>query len=75
MKKLIMMSLTIGVIFFNPLFATLPPNYLSVDGFKDCLGTKSMGTWQSYCLPNKKPQNCLETSWNQLITMDIPSCD
>lgn len=52
----------------------LPPAYLSVKGFKNCLGTKNMGTWQSYCLPETKPQSCDNDAWSQLSSMTLPKC-
>lgn len=55
-------------------FAALPPKYLQVDGFQNCLKTKDMGTWQSYCIPKNKPKFCKESSWQQLQTMNLPAC-
>ena len=54
--------------------SALPPKYLSVKGFKQCLKTKSMGSWDSYCLPSEKPAPCDKKSWAQLIKQNIPSC-
>ena len=52
----------------------LPPAYLNVDNFKSCLSTKSMGTWDSYCLPKQKLKKCSTKSWLKLSKMDIPAC-
>ena len=52
----------------------LPPDYLSVKGFKDCLDTQDMGGWTAYCLPNSKPENCANDSWSRLSAMTIPKC-
>ena len=52
----------------------LPPDYLSVKGFKDCLSIKNMGGWTAYCLPHEKPENCANDSWSKLSTMDILKC-
>lgn len=59
-------------------FAVLPPKYLSVANFQKCLATKNMGTWQSWCMPVKKPNACPDDSWKQLngfIGKDrVPQC-
>jgi hypothetical protein len=55
--------------------AGLPPAYLSVDGFKQCLSTKDMGGWRSYCIPEEKLDHCKQESWDQLSKMDMPHCD
>lgn len=52
----------------------LPPKYLSVPGFKQCLSLKNMGTWESWCLPKKKPTQCANVSWKKLQRMEIPVC-
>ena len=54
--------------------AVLPPTYLKVKGFKQCLSTKNMGTWKAWCLPKKKLPNCEQASWEQLQTMGISPC-
>jgi hypothetical protein len=53
----------------------LPPAYLSVDGFKQCMATKNMGSWTSYCIPAHKPSGCQLSSWNELVNMNIPHCN
>jgi hypothetical protein len=53
----------------------LPPSYLGIHGFKNCLSTKNMGSWQSYCIPNAKPQNCEQNSWNSLKNENLPICN
>ena len=55
--------------------ASLPPAYLSVKGFKNCLKTQSYGTWRGWCLPKDRPSSCLKASWKQLQGQaDLPSC-
>ena len=50
------------------LFA-LPPTYLSVAGFEDCLGIDSNSMSHTVrCLPKQKPSGCLENSWSQIKT-------
>jgi hypothetical protein len=46
--------------------ALLPPKYLSVKDFKQCLATKNMGTWEAWCLPKTKPDDCPDDSWQEL---------
>jgi len=52
----------------------LPPKYLSVQGFQGCLGIKSMGSWESYCLPAAQPNECSNESWSKLSAMNFESC-
>lgn len=54
--------------------ASLPPAYLGVKKFKQCLSTKSMGTWESWCIPEKKPKKCPSNSWRILQKQSIPNC-
>ncbi|MDG2286828.1 MAG: hypothetical protein P8N43_15085, partial [Alphaproteobacteria bacterium] len=44
-------------------YAVLPPEYLSVPHFKQCLSTADQGTWQSWCVPLIKPKDCPCSSW------------
>ena len=44
----------------NSAFA-MPPSYLSVPGFENCLGIDSISTGHTIrCLPKEKPSNCLQ---------------
>lgn len=58
--------------------AVLPPAYLSIAGWKSCIGTKDMGTWKSICVPKAKPAACSEASWKQLTELTgkhkVPDC-
>ncbi len=54
---------------------SLPPAYLSVNGFKNCLNTQDMGGWTAYCLPNDKPDACTDDSWSKLTKMSPPICN
>ncbi len=54
---------------------SLPPAYLSVKGFKDCLSTQDMGGWTAYCLPNNKPETCTDDSWLKLTKISLPICN
>ena len=55
-----------------------PPKYLSIEGHKDCMGTKDMGTWQAHCVHQLQPQKCKDDAWEQLQQLTgkekIPSC-
>jgi len=45
-----------------------PPKFMSVEGWKDCMESKDMGSWDAWCLPAQKPKSnkCLEKSWKEL---------
>lgn len=43
-----------------------PPHYLEVSGFKQCLKSKSMGSWNAWCMPTHKPAGCSSASWHEL---------
>jgi hypothetical protein len=57
---------------------TLPPKYLSVPAFKSCLSTQSQGSYQSWCLPRRKPGQCPAESWASLKALKggdaLPKC-
>ena len=39
----------------------MPPSYLSVPGFENCLGIDSTSSGHTVrCLPKEKPSNCLQ---------------
>ncbi|GGG07727.1 MULTISPECIES: hypothetical protein [Cysteiniphilum] len=44
----------------------LPPAYLQVPGFKQCLQTVDKGTWTAWCMPTAQPQGCSDSSWKAL---------
>merc|ERR1712113_952206 len=55
---------------------SLPPAYLSVPGFENCVGEKSKGTYSVVCLPIIKPDACAETSWSQIRSdSTMETCD
>jgi hypothetical protein len=58
--------------------AVLPPKYLSVPNFNQCLGNKDMGTWTAWCMPASKPAACSAESWQQLEQLTnadrLPEC-
>ncbi len=54
--------------------SVLPPAYLQVDGFQQCLKSQSKGSWHAWCLPQNQPSACHDQAWEQLQSMDIPAC-
>lgn len=52
----------------------LPPKYLQVKDFKECLGTEQISTYSQYCMPKHKPEHCPFDSWQQLVKLDMPGC-
>ena len=44
----------------------LPPAYLQVNQFKDCLSQADRGTWKAWCMPANRPEHCPAASWKQL---------
>jgi hypothetical protein len=54
------------------------PKYLEIKDFKKCLSTEDMGSYQSWCMPAKKPASCPAKSWTQLSelieTEKLPAC-
>ena len=60
-----------------PVYAVLPPAYLSVPDFK-CLAEQNQGSYGSWCQPAKKPKACPRVSWRQLRALQghdaVPAC-
>ena len=59
-------------------FAALPPKYLEVADFKQCLQGQEMGTYSAWCLPAEKLQACPVESWEKLQALTgtdkLPDC-
>merc|ERR1719367_2089583 len=52
------------------------PEYMNVPHYKECLGTKDMGLWVSYCMPSTVANGCPMNSFNKLKDVfDGPACD
>ena len=53
------------------------PGYLSVVGWKLCLGMMTVGTAEFVCFPAMKPEKCAMSAWKQLWSLkDRPDrCD
>ena len=49
-------------------FGLKPPEYLSVIGHEDCLGTfqPSGSSYYAKCLPLSRPENCIPLAWDKL---------
>ena len=56
--------------------AGLPPAYLTVNGYQECLLTEqSAGGHQGYCYPDTKPEECLQDSFEELKNVfQGPTC-
>ncbi|GAA5253092.1 hypothetical protein [Candidatus Rickettsia kedanie] len=52
----------------------LPPKYLQVKDFKECLGTEQVSIHTQYCMLGHKPEHCPFDSWQQLVKLDLPKC-
>jgi len=61
-----------------PMASALPPKYLSVVQFKDCLATQQISSYRAWCMPSEKPAQCPATSWSQLQALQgtdrVPAC-
>lgn len=56
----------------------LPPRYLSVPAFKNCLAIHRRATYESWCLPTAAAADCPAESWSALNAMTgkdrVPAC-
>ena len=50
--------------------AALPPKYLGVKDFKQCLATQPIDTYRVWCMPEQKPEACPAASWMELQALD-----
>jgi len=57
----------------------LPPTYLSIEGHKDCMGSRDMGDFTVACLYQIQPVNCKDVAWSWLKQFTgsekIPTCN
>ena len=73
---IIVLSLTFGLG-----QGALPPPYLGVPNFKQCLDTYTLDSSTHWCIPSNRPENCPESSWADLTNgcrgtlEDCPSND
>ncbi len=71
-KKLLVLFLGVVVAFIAfSSFAAKPPEYLDIKDFKKCLATQKYDTWDGWCMPAKKPDECPEASWQKLLALTI----
>jgi len=58
--------------------AALPPKYLGIPDFAQCLATREVDTYRAWCLPAVKPEPCPAASWGQLNALagadKLPDC-
>lgn len=54
--------------------STWTPAYLKVAKFKECLRTENYRGWQGYCLPKQQPEECPDSSWEELTKMNLIPC-
>lgn len=58
--------------------STLPPKYLEVDQFRQCLALKQVGAHQQWCMPASRPDSCPAQSWDRLNGLQggdrVPNC-
>ncbi|WP_156455135.1 hypothetical protein [Janthinobacterium sp. B9-8] len=77
MRKLSMAIALIAGISANS-FAALPPKYLEIKDFKQCLQEKEINSYRIVCMPKKKLAACPRASWKQLNALTendkIPAC-
>lgn len=61
-----------------PTFAALPPKYLAVPQFQQCLVQKTVEQYQIWCVPEQRPKACPLASWQQLLALknegELTSC-
>ncbi len=49
----------------------LPPAYLQVEGYNQCLQTQNEGTWTAWCIPKVQPKSCSDDSWKALLKLKV----
>jgi hypothetical protein len=74
--RLIILSLISTFTFSH---AVLPPKYLEITDFKQCLATEqSEQTYTAWCMPSKKVKHCPSKSWKKLRALrgkdTVPPC-
>lgn len=58
--------------------AALPPKYLGIKDFKQCLAVQQISSYRAWCMPSEKPLSCPATSWDELKALTgndrVPDC-
>ena len=44
----------------------VPPAYLGVEGFKQCLGSMEVGGAEMLCKLKERPEDCSDSAWREL---------
>ncbi len=55
---------------FDNAGAALPPKYLAIPHWRQCLSQQSMGSYTAVCLPEGRPAQCPQSSWLALNRLD-----
>lgn len=62
----------------TPVIGMPAPRYLQVPHFQQCLASQQQGSYQTWCLPEQRPDNCPQASWQQLqqlpVGHQVPAC-
>ena len=63
---------------FGHAATVLPPKYLDVPDFQQCLSKQSAGSYDTVCLPAARPAQCPKSSWRALSRLSgdqkMPRC-
>ena len=58
--------------------AALPPKYLGIKDFKQCLAVHQFATYRAWCMPAAQPEGCPAASWAELTALTgkdrLPDC-
>jgi hypothetical protein len=61
-----------------PAAAALPPKYLLVPDFRQCLAEQQLSSYTAWCLPSSRPDLCPADSWGRLNALTgidkLPAC-
>jgi hypothetical protein len=61
-----------------PAVAALPPKYLAVPAFRECLAQQQVRSYTAWCLPSSRPDLCPADSWGRLNALTgidkLPAC-
>lgn len=61
-----------------PVIGMPAPGYLQVPDFQKCLASQQQGSYQTWCLPAQRPDQCPQASWQQLqqlpVGQQVPAC-
>jgi hypothetical protein len=69
MAPLLMSIVVVATLPTSSAQAALPPRYLAVPQFQQCLATRQAEQHQSWCVPDRKARACPKASWQQLQSL------